>query len=171
MSRVWLITGSSPGLGREIAEAALAAGNQVVATARDAAALRDLVDTYPDQVLAASLEVTDRARADEVVRAAVDAFGRLDVVVNNAGYANIGSIEDFTDHDFRAQIETNLWGTINVTRAALPIVREQRSGHIIQLSSVGGRDVTAGLGPYQTPKWAVEGFSGATSPTSHSVEQ
>ena len=95
-----------------------------------------------------------------MVREAVDAFGRLDVVVNNAGYANIGSIEDFTDDDFRAQIETNLWDTINVTRAALPILREQRSGHIIQLSSAGGRDVTAGLGPYQTAKWAVEGFSG-----------
>jgi NAD(P)-dependent dehydrogenase (short-subunit alcohol dehydrogenase family) len=160
MSRVWLITGSSRGIGREIAKAALAAGNQVVATARDAAALRDLVDTYPDDVRAVSLDVTDGARADEVVCEAVDSFGRLDVVVNNAGYANIGSIEDFTDDDFRAQIETNLWDTINVTRAALPVLREQRSGHIIQLSSVGGRDVTAGLGPYQTAKWAVEGFSG-----------
>jgi NAD(P)-dependent dehydrogenase (short-subunit alcohol dehydrogenase family) len=160
MPRTWLITGSSRGLGRSLAEAALAAGHQVVATARDPAQLRDLVDRHPDRARAVALDVTDRAQAGAAVRAAVEAFGRLDVVVNNAGYANVDSIEDFAEEDFRAQIETNLWGVINVTRAALPVLREQGSGHIIQISSVGGRVTTPGLAPYQTAKWAVEGFSG-----------
>jgi NAD(P)-dependent dehydrogenase (short-subunit alcohol dehydrogenase family) len=104
--------------------------------------------------------VTDRARADAAIRSAVETFGRLDVLVNNAGYANVNAIEDFTEEDFRAQIETNLWGVINMTRAALPVLREQGAGHIIQISSTGGRITGPGLGPYQTSKWAVEGFSG-----------
>jgi NAD(P)-dependent dehydrogenase (short-subunit alcohol dehydrogenase family) len=160
MPRTWLITGASRGLGRALAEAVLADGEQLVATARRPESLADLVEDRADQALAVPLDVTDRAQADMAVQRAVEHFGSLDVLVNNAGYANVNSIEDFTDEDFRAQIETNLWGVINVTRAALPLMREQRSGHIIQISSVGGRDTTPGIGPYQTAKWAVEGFSG-----------
>lgn len=155
MPQTWLITGSSRGLGRALAEAAVAAGHNVVATARDPQALADLEGAH-----AVALDVTDREQARAAVAAAVERFGRLDVVVNNAGYANVSSIEDFAEDDFRAQLETNLWGVINVTRAALPVLREQGAGHIIQISSVGGRVTSAGLGPYQTAKWAVEGFSG-----------
>ena len=160
MPRTWLITGSSRGLGRALAEAALAAGENVVATARNPDQLQDLVKRYPSSARAVRLDVTDRAQAAAAVKATTGAFGRLDVLVNNAGYANVNSIEDFAEDDFRAQIETNLWGVINLTRAAVPVLREQSSGHILQISSVGGRDTTPGLGPYQTAKWAVEGFSG-----------
>ena len=160
MPRTWLITGSSRGLGRALAEVALAAGENVVATARNPDQLQDLVERYPDSARAVGLDVTDRAQAAAAVKSTTDAFGRLDVIVNNAGDANVNSVEDFAEDDFRAQIETNLWGVINLTRAALPVLREQSSGHILQISSVGGRDTTAGLGPYQTAKWAVEGFSG-----------
>src|ERR1700751_5640286 len=160
MTRTWLITGSSRGLGRALAEAVLAAGHNVVATARDPRAVQDLVDRHPERARAVALDVTDRAAAADAVRATVDAFGGLDVLVNNAGYANVNSIEDFAEDDFRAQIETNLWGVINLTRAAVPVLREQSCGHILQISSVGGRDTIPGIGPYQTAKWAVEGFSG-----------
>ena len=158
--RTWLITGSSRGLGRALAEAALAAGENVVATARNPDQLQDLVKRYPGSARAVRLDVTDRGQAAEAVEATTDAFGRLDILVNNAGYANVSSIEDFAEDDFRAQIETDLWGVINVTRAALPVLREQSCGHIIQISSVGGRDTIPGLGPYQAAKWGVEGFSG-----------
>jgi NAD(P)-dependent dehydrogenase (short-subunit alcohol dehydrogenase family) len=160
MTRTWLITGTSRGLGRALAEAVLAAGHNVVATARDPEQVRDLVDAHPGRARAVALDVTDRTAAAAAVAATVEAFGRLDVLVNNAGYANVNSIEDFAEEDFRAQLETNLWGVINVTRAALPVLREQGAGHIIQVSSVGGRVTTPGIGPYQTAKWAVEGFSG-----------
>jgi NAD(P)-dependent dehydrogenase (short-subunit alcohol dehydrogenase family) len=160
LPRTWLITGSSRGLGRALAEAVLAAGHQLVATARDPAQLADLVERYPGRARAVALDVTDRSQAGAAIQAVVDAFGRLDVLVNNAGYANVNSIEDFAEEDFRAQIETNLWGVINMTRAALPVLREQGAGHIIQISSTGGRITAPGLGPYQTAKWAVEGFSG-----------
>jgi NAD(P)-dependent dehydrogenase (short-subunit alcohol dehydrogenase family) len=160
LPRTWLITGSSRGLGRALAEAALAAGENVVATARNPDQLQDLVERYPGRARAVRLDVTDRAQAAAAVEATTDVFGRLDVLVNNAGYANVNSIEDFAEDDFRAQIETNLWGVINLTRAAVPVLREQSSGHILQISSVGGRDTLPGIGPYQTAKWAVEGFSG-----------
>lgn len=158
---VWLVTGSSRGFGRRIAEAALDRGDRVVATARRASALDDLVGRYgPEQVLAADLDVTDPEAARDVVRQAVDRFGRLDVVVDNAGYANSGSIEEIPADDFRAQVETNFFGVVNVTRAALPVLREQRSGLFLQFSSVGGRiGGTPGLGAYQAAKFAVEGFS------------
>ncbi|GAA4587512.1 SDR family NAD(P)-dependent oxidoreductase [Planotetraspora phitsanulokensis] len=160
MTRTWLITGSSRGFGRELAKAALDDGDKVVATARRPEQLDDLVKEYGDAVRAIALDVTDAAAAHAAVRTAVDEFGRLDVVVNNAGYANSASIEDFTDDDFRAQIETNLFGVVNVTRAALPVLRGQRSGHFIQFSSIGGRvGGTPGMGAYQTAKWGVEGFS------------
>jgi NAD(P)-dependent dehydrogenase (short-subunit alcohol dehydrogenase family) len=160
MSKVFLVTGSSRGLGRSIAEAVLAAGHQLVATARKPEQLSDLVTKYGDQVRAVQLDVTDYAAAQAAVQAAVEAFGRLDVVVNNAGYANFASVEDLTIEDFREQIDTNLFGVVNVTKAALPVLREQGAGHFIQVSSVGGRSVAPGVSAYQAAKWAVGGFSG-----------
>jgi NAD(P)-dependent dehydrogenase (short-subunit alcohol dehydrogenase family) len=159
MSKVWLITGSSRGLGRALAETVLAAKHNVVATARNPAQLTDLVKRYGDQVCNLALDVTDERAADRAIGAAVDAFGQLDVLVNNAGYGDLGSIEDTSLVDFRAQIETNLFGVINVTKAALPLMREQRSGHIIQISSIVGRLGPPGRGAYATAKWGVEGFS------------
>jgi len=158
-SKVFLVTGSSRGLGRAIAEAALQAGHRLVATARTPQQLDDLAARYGDQVRVVALEVTDAADAANAVQTAVAEFGRLDVVVNNAGYADLASVEDVTLDAFRAQIETNLLGVVNVTKAALPILREQGSGHIIQVSSVGGRMATPGLSAYQAAKWAVGGFS------------
>jgi len=163
MSKVWLITGSSRGLGRELAKAALAAGHRLVATARNPEDLSDLVAQYGDRVRAVALDVTDAAAARAAVAAATSAFGRLDVVVNNAGYANVNSIEDMAEDDFRAQIETNFFGVVNVTRAALPVLRVQRDGHFIQISSIGGRRASVGISAYQSAKFAVEGFSEALS--------
>jgi NAD(P)-dependent dehydrogenase (short-subunit alcohol dehydrogenase family) len=159
MSKVWLITGSSRGLGRAIAEAALERGDQVVATARDPQAVAGLVEAHPGRALGVPLDVTDPDQAAAAVKAATDTFGRLDVVVNNAGYANMGSLEETPLEDFRAQIETNLWGVIHVTRAALPVLRAQRDGHFVQISTVGGRRGVPGVGPYSTAKHGVEGFS------------
>ncbi|MBM7566155.1 oxidoreductase [Paenibacillus sacheonensis] len=160
MSKVWLITGSSRGFGRELTQAVLAAGDKVVATARDREQLAFLLSDYGDRVRTCSLDVTDMQAAQAAVRLALDEFGSLDIVVNNAGYANSAPIEEMTDEDFRAQIETNLFGVVNVTKAALPIFRKQRGGHFIQFSSVGGRvGGTPGMGAYQTAKYAVEGFS------------
>ncbi|HEV7777652.1 MAG TPA: oxidoreductase [Luteibacter sp.] len=159
MKQVWLITGSSRGLGRALAEAVLAAGHQLVATARKPEQLSDLVERYGEQVRAVALDVTDETAVHDAVKAAVDAFGRLDVLVNNAGYGNVGSIEDTSLEDFRAQIETNLFGTISLTKAAIPLMREQGAGHIIQFSSVGGRIGPPGRAPYAAAKWGVEGFS------------
>ncbi|QIQ01133.1 SDR family NAD(P)-dependent oxidoreductase [Streptomyces liangshanensis] len=160
MSQTWLITGSSRGFGRELALAALESGDHVVATARRPAQLDDLVRAYGDRVRTTALDVTDPAAARAAVQLALDAFGRLDVVVNNAGYANSAPIEDTSEDEFRAQIETNLFGVINVTKAALPVLREQRSGRFVQFSSVGGRvGGSPGLAPYQTAKFGVEGFS------------
>jgi NAD(P)-dependent dehydrogenase (short-subunit alcohol dehydrogenase family) len=159
MSKVFLITGSARGLGRDIAEAALSAGHRVLAAARTPSQLDDLVTKYGDQIRPFALDVTDPAGALDAVQTAVDAFGRLDVVVNNAGYANVASVEDFTLEDFRQQVDTNLFGVVNVTKAALPVLREQGSGHIINVSSVGGRVASPGLSAYQSAKWAVGGFS------------
>jgi len=156
----WLITGSSRGFGRALAAAALAAGDSVAATARHPEQLNDLAERYRDRVLTVALDVTDASAAYAAVARAVNDFGSLDVVVNNAGYANSAAIEDMPADDFRAQIETNLFGVVNVTRAALPVFRAQRSGHFLQFSSVGGRvGGTPGLGAYQTAKFGVEGFS------------
>ncbi|KAB1934487.1 SDR family NAD(P)-dependent oxidoreductase [Micromonospora sp. ALFpr18c] len=160
MSRVWLITGCSTGLGRALAEAVLADGDRLVATARNPTQLADLADRYGDQVRTVSLDVTDPAAARTVVSDAVDAFGRLDILVNNAGYADVAAIEDISEDAFRAQIEANFFGVVNLSRAALPPMREQRRGHIVQVSSVGSRVASIGLGAYQAAKWAVSGFSG-----------
>ncbi|MEW2145195.1 oxidoreductase [Micromonospora vinacea] len=159
MPRVWLITGCSRGLGRALAEAVLADGDHLVATARNPAQLDDLIDRHGDQVRAVALDVTDPAAARAAVRTAVDTFGRLDILVNNAGYADVAAIEDMSEDDFRAQIEANFFGVVNLTRAALPVMREQGRGHIVQISSVGSRVASTGLGAYQAAKWAVSGFS------------
>jgi len=159
MSQVWLITGSSRGLGRALADAVLAAGHMLVATARNPAQLADLIERYGDQVRTVALDVTSEQAAVDAVAVATKAFGRLDVLVNNAGYGDISPIEDTSLDEFRAQIETNLFGVINVTKAALPLMREQRAGHILQFSSVGGRIGPVGRAPYAAAKWGVEGFS------------
>src|SRR3954453_8916504 len=159
MSQVFFLTGSSRGLGRHIAEAVLAAGHQLVATARQPASLADLADRYGRQILPVALDVTSPEAAAAAVTAGTEAFGRLDVVVNNAGYANLAAVEDITLADFRAQVDANLFGVVNVTKAALPMLREQGGGHVIQVSSIGGRLATPGLAAYQSAKWAVGGFS------------
>src|SRR6202021_2112980 len=158
MAQVWLITGSSRGLGRAIVEAGLAAGNKVLATARGIESLADLPGRYEDQVKLFALDVTDEAAAANSVKTAIDLFGSLDVVINNAGYGNLSSIEDTPLSEFRAQIDTNLFGTINVTKASLTYFREQRAGYFIQFSSVGGRIGPPGRGPYSAAKWGAEGF-------------
>ncbi|MCO6005556.1 oxidoreductase [Actinoallomurus purpureus] len=160
MARTWLVTGSSRGLGRALAVAALERGNNVVATARRPEQLADLVDRYGDRIRTFALDVADAEAARAAVRFAVEAFGRLDVVVNNAGYANSSAIEETTEEDFYAQVEANFFGVVNVTKAALPVLRAQRSGHFVQVSSIGGRvGGSPGAAAYQASKFAVEGFS------------
>jgi NAD(P)-dependent dehydrogenase (short-subunit alcohol dehydrogenase family) len=157
--KVWLITGSSRGLGRAIAEAVLAKGDRLLATARNTQALNDLVDRFGDRIAPFPLDVADSAAAAEAVKTAVSKFGRLDVLVNNAGYGTVSPIEDTSIEEFRNQIETNLLGPIYTTRAAIPIMREQGAGHIIQFSSVGGRTGAMGRAAYSAAKWGIEGFS------------
>ncbi|KAJ6784079.1 hypothetical protein PWT90_07132 [Aphanocladium album] len=160
MGKVWLVTGSSRGLGRALAEAVLEAGDNLVATARDPSQVDDLVVKYgQDRVLAIALNVTDPLSAAAAITAATAKFGRLDVLVNNAGYADVAAVEDMSLESFRAQVETNFFGVVNVTKAALPTLRAQGSGHVIQISSVGGRVGSPGLAAYQSSKWAVGGFS------------
>jgi len=159
MPSTWLITGSSRGLGRALADAVLHAGHRLVATARDPAQLQDLAERYGDAVRTVRLDVTDPAAARHAVQIAVDAFGGLDVLVNNAGYGDVDSVEDTPLEEFRRQIETNLFGTIILTKAAIPVMRAQRSGRILQLSSVGGRLGAPGRAAYSAAKWGVEGFS------------
>jgi NAD(P)-dependent dehydrogenase (short-subunit alcohol dehydrogenase family) len=161
MSKVWLVTGSASGLGRNIAEAVLASGDRLVATARDPHRLEDLVDKYGDQVRTAPLDVADEDAAYAAVQVAVDSFGRLDVVVNNAGYGDIAPFEQVSSERFKALIDTNFYGVVNMTRAALPIMRKQKSGCILQISSVGGRLAVAGGAAYHAAKWAVGGFTEA----------
>jgi NAD(P)-dependent dehydrogenase (short-subunit alcohol dehydrogenase family) len=159
MPTVFFLTGSSRGLGRAIAEAVLASGHQLVATARDPRSLDDLLAAHGDQILPLALDVTDAGAADAAIAAGAGRFGRIDVVINNAGYADLAAIEDVTLEDFHRQIDTNLFGVVNVTKAALPLLRAHGTGHIIQISSIGGRLATPGLSAYQTAKWAVGGFS------------
>lgn len=160
MTRTWFITGAANGLGRDITEEVLARGDQVAATARRPEELADLVQTYGERIEAIELDVRDAQGAEAAVEQAIKRFGRLDVIVNNAGYGTLSAFEDTDADSFRDQIDTNLYGTIFVTRAALPHLRRQRSGHILQISSVGGRVASPGLSAYQTAKWAVGGFSG-----------
>lgn len=163
MSKVWFITGASKGFGREWTEAALERGDKVAATARKPETLDELVDKYGDSVLALKLDVTDRAADEAAVKQAAEHFGRLDVVVNNAGYGHFGMVEELTEDEFRNQIETNLFGAVWVTQAALPIMREQGSGHIIQVSSIGGISAFPTVGAYHASKWALEGLSQSLS--------
>lgn len=158
-SKVWLVTGAARGLGRLISEAVLAAGDRLVAGARDLERLADLVERYGDRIRPVALDVTDEVAAQHAVDLALNAFGRLDVLVNNAGYGHTAPFEQMTTQDFRAQVETNLFGVVNLTRAALPVMRKQRAGHIFQVSSTGGRTSAPGLSAYQAAKWAVGGFS------------
>jgi NAD(P)-dependent dehydrogenase (short-subunit alcohol dehydrogenase family) len=159
MSKVWLVTGSASGLGRDIAEAVLASGDRLVATARDPRRLEDLVEKYGDQVRTAPLDVADEKAAHAAVRVAVDAFGRLDVVVNNAGYGDVAPFEQVNSDRFKALIDTNFYGVVYMTRAALPVMRKQKSGSIFQISSVGGRLALPGSTAYHAAKWAVGGFT------------
>jgi len=163
MSKVWLITGSSRGLGRAFAEAALAAGDQVVAAARNPAQLIDLQNRYGDSVRIPALDVTNESQARRAVDTAIETYGGLDVLVNNAGYGNVSPVEDTSLDEFRAQIETNLFGVIIMTKAVLPYFRERGAGHIIQVTSVGGRIGPVGRAPYAAAKFGVEGFSESLS--------
>ena len=158
-SKVWFITGSSKGFGHIWAEAALARGDRVAATARNTDTVKDLVDAYGDKVLAIALDVTDKAAVDAAVNRAHNHFGRLDVVVNNAGFGLFGTVEEVSEAQARAQIETNLFGALWVTKAALPLMRAQGSGHIIQVSSIGGVNAFPLLGLYHASKWGLEGFT------------
>ena len=161
--KTWFITGASKGFGREWAEAALERGDRVAATARSPETLEALVDSYGDAVLPISLDVTDRDADFDAVKLAADHFGRLDVVVNNAGYGHFGMIEELSEEDIRAQMETNFFGALWVTQAALPIMRAQESGHIIQVSSIGGISAFPAIGAYHASKWALEAFSQSLS--------
>ncbi|WP_059015748.1 SDR family oxidoreductase [Mycobacterium sp. M26] len=157
--KVWFITGTSRGFGREWTIAALERGDKVAATARNTDTLADLVEKYGDAILPIALDVTDRAADFAAVKKAHDYFGRLDVVVNNAGYGHFGFVEELSEADARDQIETNVFGALWVTQAALPFLRAQGSGHIIQVSSIGGITAFPLVGIYHASKWALEGFS------------
>lgn len=159
MNKVWLVTGASRGLGRAIARAVVASGDRLVATARDVSALSDIVGTDEERAISVPLDVTDPAAARRAVERGASHFGRIDVLVNNAGYANVAAIEDVDERDFRVQLETNFFGVFHVTRAVLPVMRAQRDGHIVQISTSGARFGTPGLGAYQSAKWAVEGLT------------
>lgn len=161
MGRTWFITGTSQGFGREFVLAALKRGDQVAATARNPAALGDLVDRFGDGVLPLRVDVTDRAQVFDAVTATKERFGRIDVVVNNAGYGLNGAVEELGVQELRDVLETNLFGVLHVTQAVLPILREQGSGHIIQMSSTLGVFAAGGTGAYCASKWALEGLSEA----------
>lgn len=161
MKKVWFITGSSRGLGRSLTAAVLAKGDQVVATARNPDQLNDLVEKYPDQIFPVALDVTVHDQVYQAVADAVAHFGKIDVLVNNAGFGITGAAEAFTDKEVRSQLETNLYAPIEVTRAVLPYMRKERSGSILQISSVGGRVGNPGLTMYQAAKFGLGGFSEA----------
>jgi NAD(P)-dependent dehydrogenase (short-subunit alcohol dehydrogenase family) len=159
MAKVWLVTGSGNGLGRNIAEAALAAGDSVVSGARRLEELDALVAQYGERVRPVLLDVRDETAAQAAVQAAVDTYGRLDVLVNNAGYGQFAPFEQMSAEDFKGVVDTCLYGVVYTTRAALPVMRKQKSGHIFQVSSIGGRMAMPGNSPYHAAKWAVGGFS------------
>ncbi|WP_319518168.1 SDR family NAD(P)-dependent oxidoreductase [uncultured Martelella sp.] len=159
MSKVWLITGSARGLGLHIARAVLEAGDRLIATARRPEHLEPLVEEFGNRIASFALDVADPKAAQAAVDFAVDTFGRLDVLVNNAGFGHFAPFEQSDPDHFRAQVDTNFFGVVNMTRAVLPVMRRQHSGHIINISSVGGRMTGPGMAAYQSSKWAVSGFS------------
>jgi len=161
MKKVWFITGSSRGLGRDLTAQVLAKGDLVAATARNTAALNDFVKEYPDQIFPITLDVTDYDQVHLAVESAVARFGKIDVLVNNAGFGIVGAAEAFTEEQVRSQLETNLYAPIEITRAVLPFMRKQRSGRILQVSSIGGRVGNAGVSVYQAAKFGLSGFSEA----------
>ncbi|HEY4387338.1 MAG TPA: oxidoreductase [Ktedonobacteraceae bacterium] len=160
-NRVWFVTGSSTGFGRILAEAVLARGDRLVATARHPEKLQDLAHRYPDRLLTLQLDVTNEEQSQEAVARTIERFGKIDVLVNNAGYGLIGAIEEASDAEVRRQFETNVFGLLNVTRAVIPVMRGQHRGHILMLSSVGGFTGSIGAGIYNASKFAVEGLSEA----------
>jgi len=159
--KVWLVTGASTGFGRELVEYLLASGARVVATARKVEGLQELGTKYPKTALVASMDVTNQKQVESVVGVAVKWFGRIDVLVNNAGYGMVGAVEESAEEEFRPMFETNVFGLIRVTQAVLPQMRTQGSGHIVNLSSIGGLVATPGFGLYNATKFAVEGLSEA----------
>lgn len=159
MTKVWFITGSSRGLGRSLTEAVLATGDKVAATARNTDSLNELENKYPGQVFPVKLDVNDKARVHKAIADTVARFGKVDVLVNNAGFGITGAVEAYTDEQVRTQLETNLYAPIEITRAVLPYMRKQRSGHILQISSIGGRVGSGGVSIYQAAKFGLSGFS------------
>jgi NAD(P)-dependent dehydrogenase (short-subunit alcohol dehydrogenase family) len=159
MSKSWFVTGASAGFGLEFVRAAVGRGDRVVATSRNAEGLKTLVDEFGDAVVAVGLDVTDKAAAEAAVRNAAAALGSLDIVVNNAGYGQFGRVQELTEREFRDQMEVNFFGALWITQAALPVMRAQASGHIVQISSVGGVGAFPGLGAYHASKWALEAVS------------
>ena len=161
MSKVWFITGSSRGLGRSLTEAVLAQGDQVAATARDPNTLNDLLHKYPEQLFPVRLDVTQQEQVHKAVADTVTRFSKIDVLVNNAGFGIVGAAEAYTDEQVRSQLETNLYAPIAITRVVLPYMRKRRSGHILQISSIGGRVGNPGVSIYQAAKFGLSGFSEA----------
>lgn len=161
MTKIWFITGSSRGLGRSLTQAVLAKGDRVAATARNPEQLNDLTATYGDQILPIQLDVTDNVQIQAAVAKAITHFGRIDVLVNNAGFGITGAAEAYTEEQVRSQLETNLYAPIAITRAVLPYMRQQRSGRILQISSIGGRVGNLGLTMYQAAKFGLSGFTEA----------
>lgn len=159
MSKVWFITGSSRGLGKSLTKAVLEKGDNVAATARNPKQLNDLVEKYPNQILALALDVTDKTQIHTAVEQTIKHFGRIDVLVNNAGFGIAGAIEEFSDEQMKSQLDVNLYAPIEVTRAVLPYLRKQRSGSIFNVSSVGGRVGSAGFSMYQAAKFGLQGFT------------
>jgi NAD(P)-dependent dehydrogenase (short-subunit alcohol dehydrogenase family) len=161
MTKIWFITGSSRGLGRSLTEAVLASGDKVAATARNPEQLNDLVEKYKENIYPIKLDVTDYKQVHKVVADTIAHFGKIDVLVNNAGFGIVGATEAYTDEQVRSQLETNLYAPIEITRAVLPYMRKQRSGHILQISSIGGRVGNPGISIYQAAKFGLVAFSEA----------
>lgn len=163
MTKVWFITGSSRGLGKSLTEAVLSNGDNVAASAKNTKQLNGMIEKYPKQMLILPLDVSDKAQIHSAIERAIEHFGRIDVLVNNAGFGITGAFEEFTDEQIQNQLEVNLYAPIEITKTALPYLRKQRSGNIFNICSIGGRVTSVGLSIYQTAKWGIAGFSEALS--------